>query len=320
VLRLLAAAASVVAVPMGVYQFVKSEFLFGICLLAAAAVLIIDAIAVQLKRPPPLSIGLMLIPGIAGMAIAFGEGKFFGAFWPFPIVLILHFAMPRAKANLYSMVLLVATTFLMQKYFGGAMGARFFLALGLNIVVMNLALNIIDSLQQKLIDQAIHDPLTGAFNRRHMDATLENVIERHRRTGASASVLMFDVDHFKHVNDQLGHAVGDHVLKELVRLVTARVRKLDMLFRAGGEEFLLLLPDTREEGATVVAETLRAMVADAPIIRDRTVTVSIGVGELEAGESIGEWLMHTDAAMYAAKNGGRNRVVRRTSHALPKTA
>jgi len=95
-----------------------------------------------------------------------------------------------------------------------------------------------------LEEQTITDPLTGAFNRRHMHTTLAAAVERRRRSGDRASLLMLDIDRFKDINDALGHAEGDRVLKCLVALVGQRLRKVDALFRAGGEEFILLLSGT----------------------------------------------------------------------------
>jgi diguanylate cyclase (GGDEF)-like protein len=155
------------------------------------------------------------------------------------------------------------------------------------------------------------DPLTGVFNRRHMERCLDDAIERQRRTSAPASLLVIDVDHFKRINDQFGHAKGDSVLKGIVSLVRKRSRKLDLLFRIGGEEFMLLLPDTREADAAAVAEQLRASIAESRLLDDGRVTVSIGVSELQPDESLDSWMKHADEALYEAKAAGRDRVVRR---------
>jgi diguanylate cyclase (GGDEF)-like protein len=125
-------------------------------------------------------------------------------------------------------------------------------------------------------------------------------------------LLVIDVDDFKSINDQLGHAKGDSVLKGIVALVEKRARKLDLLFRIGGEEFMLLLPDTQEAAAAGVAEQLRASIAESQLLDGRRVTVSVGVGELRPGETVDSWMKHADDALYAAKKTGRNRVLRAT--------
>jgi diguanylate cyclase (GGDEF)-like protein len=173
------------------------------------------------------------------------------------------------------------------------------------VVVMGAALCV---QHRMLMGQVITDPLTGAFNRRHFDASLSIAIERRNRTGEPASLLLFDVDHFKRINDALGHAAGDQALTRLVALVSGRARKLDTLFRIGGEEFVLLLPGTKHAGAVVVAETLRVHVQDADLVSGRQISISIGVSELQKNQSVSSWIHNADTALYRAKQGGRNRV------------
>src|SRR5438445_12207177 len=117
-----------------------------------------------------------------------------------------------------------------------------------------------------------------------------------------------DVDGFKSINDQFGHAKGDSVLKEIVSLIAKRSRKLDLLFRIGGEEFMLLLPDTQEAAAALVAEELRASTAESRLLEDWQVTLSIGVAGLRRGESPDSWMKHAEDALYAAKEAWRRRM------------
>jgi diguanylate cyclase (GGDEF)-like protein len=162
--------------------------------------------------------------------------------------------------------------------------------------------------RRALMEQALTDPLTGAFNRRHLDACLATAIERRQRTGEPASLLMIDVDHFKRINDTCGHVEGDEVLKRLVALISGRARKLDVLFRVGGEEFMILLPGTRYAGALAAAEDLRLLVAHSTLIDGTRMSISLGVSELQMGQSVGSWIEDADVAVYRAKQGGRNRV------------
>ncbi len=163
--------------------------------------------------------------------------------------------------------------------------------------------------ERRLVEQAITDPLTGAFNRRHMDFCLAHAVARRERTGEPASVLLLDIDFFKRINDTWGHAAGDAALQGLVAIVASRGRRLDTLFRFGGEEFVLLLPGTRYDGAAGVAEELRGAVARASLLPgSATLSISIGVSELGPGQSPAAWLADADAALYRAKREGRNRV------------
>jgi diguanylate cyclase (GGDEF)-like protein len=157
--------------------------------------------------------------------------------------------------------------------------------------------------------QVLTDPLTGAFNRRHLDGCLQQAIERRRRSGEDACLALFDIDRFKDINDLLGHAAGDAVLKALVVLIQQRARTPDLLFRTGGEEFALLLPRTSLEAALAVADRLRALVAASRLMFGHVMTVSVGVSELRDGHSPHDWIADADRALYAAKRSGRNQVV-----------
>jgi len=163
-----------------------------------------------------------------------------------------------------------------------------------------------------LAGDVIRDPLTGAFNRRHLHATLAATVERRRRSGERASLLLLDVDCFKDINDTFGHTEGDRVLKELVALIGQRLRRIDALFRMGGEEFVLLLSGARLTDALSIAEEVRTLVQDACLGEGRRLSISIGVAELAREQSAQEWLAEADAALYRAKRGGRNRVVGRS--------
>ena len=127
---------------------------------------------------------------------------------------------------------------------------------------------------------------------------------------APASLVVIDIDHFKRINDELGHDAGDRVLKALVLLIKNRSRRLDRLFRMGGEEFVLLLPDTPGTAAMIQAENLRNRIADAGLLKNRAVTVSMGVAECGHELTQESWLKAADTELYQAKEVGRNRVVR----------
>ncbi|HMH19778.1 MAG TPA: GGDEF domain-containing protein [Burkholderiales bacterium] len=305
----LASAAAVCLLPFSVNAFVQGNPGLGAGILCAFLILAIDALFIYLKRSPPIPLILLLVPIAAGMAISLKVQGFFGALWCYPTVLLFTFALSRRMASVGSILLLLIVSALVYRYIDLAYTIRFFVTLTLTIILANIVLSIIVDLHRRLLEQAIVDPLTGVFNRRHMERYLSDAVERKRRNSAPASLMLIDVDRFKLINDRFGHAKGDSVLKGIVSLVGKRARKVDLLFRIGGEEFILLLPDTEEAAAAVVAEQLRASIAGAPLVDGRQVTVSIGVSELQPGESPDSWMKHADDALYAAKKAGRNRVV-----------
>lgn len=160
--------------------------------------------------------------------------------------------------------------------------------------------------------QALHDPLTGLFNRRACDDALARSWQRWRRGGGGFAVLMLDLDHFKRVNDQHGHAAGDAVLEAVARRLSDLARADEVLARVGGEEFMLLMPLADADAAGRAAERLRAAVAGQAIVAgdlSLVQTVSVGVAIVQDGdEALHSVLRRADAALYRAKATGRNRV------------
>jgi diguanylate cyclase (GGDEF)-like protein len=155
---------------------------------------------------------------------------------------------------------------------------------------------------------ATTDSLTGAWNRRYFEQAADLEIARADRYGEPLALLMFDIDHFKLLNDTHGHPVGDRVLVELVQRVRPRLRTTDVLARWGGEEFVVLLPHCGREDAIKLAEKLRHLIATEPFPPAGPLTASFGVADFQAGETLDTWLKRVDDALYAAKAAGRNRV------------
>ena len=157
-----------------------------------------------------------------------------------------------------------------------------------------------------------HDPLTKIYNRQYFDTQLLREIGRAERYKKSFSIIMFDIDFFKKVNDKYGHQVGDEVLIKLSGLVAKKIRDIDTLARWGGEEFMILMPETNEQGATLFAERIRAEVEKSKLAPHDCVTISLGVAEAnpEATEELEVLglLNRVDAALYLAKTNGRNQV------------
>ena len=306
----LSTVAVVFLVPFAVHDLWRGRIALGSSVLAVVAALGVDVIALYRHRTPPIPYWFLLVPIAATISIALRTLGVIGAFWCYPAVLFFHFVLSRRLANLCSVALLVDATLTVYRYLGMRVTVRFGVSLTLTIVIINIIQTIIRDLQSKLLAMAITDPLTGAFNRRQMQERLLDALQASRRGGGPTSVLLIDIDHFKRINDELGHEAGDVVLKGLVALLRQRSRRIDLLFRMGGEEFLLLLPTTAEGQAATLAEELRASIAAAPLLEGRTVTVSIGVGELNPDDTVHSWVKRADDAMYAAKNAGRNRVVR----------
>ncbi len=162
----------------------------------------------------------------------------------------------------------------------------------------------------KLNQLATQDVLTQVANRFQFDNVLEHSISLAQRYGRTLSILLIDIDFFKEVNDTYGHLIGDEVLKKLAHTLSAGIRKSDVIARWGGEEFVILLPDSELSSALKLAETLRAKVAETdfePVVKQ--ITCSIGVARWNEGENSDQLLKRVDEKLYTAKEGGRNRVI-----------
>lgn len=168
---------------------------------------------------------------------------------------------------------------------------------------------------EQSLSLALTDSLTGIANRRYVYSHLPRLLDRAVDGNKPVSVLMFDIDHFKRVNDTYGHDVGDEVLREVAERVSRNQRNFDLVARLGGEEFVVVMPDTDGENALAVSERLRARMADVPFsvsapVGGITVTISIGVAVGgRVGDTVDGLLKRADEALYAAKNSGRNRVI-----------
>jgi len=171
----------------------------------------------------------------------------------------------------------------------------------------------IRQMKDELERLGIEDPLTGCFNRRKLHDDIEIAFSRAKRPEEHISILMIDLDHFKSVNDNHGHMAGDVVLKTIVTEINHQLRDYDTLYRYGGEEFIVILPESNEEHARIVAERVRSAVSNTQIRIDGelfvSVSTSIGISTFPEDASEEDGLLHSaDQAVYEAKERGRNRV------------
>ena len=165
-------------------------------------------------------------------------------------------------------------------------------------------------LQAELREQALRDPLTGLYNRRHLADAMERELARMKRTRRSMSVIVLDIDRFKKINDKYGHQVGDQFLAEIAKLIAGHARSSDIACRYGGEEFLLVMPGATLKTALKRAEAIRMECANIRITvgtKQLKVTLSLGVATYpKHGKGAEEIVIKADKAMYKAKRAGRN--------------
>lgn len=168
---------------------------------------------------------------------------------------------------------------------------------------------------QNTIEMAVTDGLTGLHNRRYLDSHLATLFDKAKAKQSHLSAIMCDIDHFKQVNDSYGHDVGDEVIREFAERLKKCVRGVDLASRYGGEEFVVVMPDTDVTLASIVAERIRASIADHPFIvekgaRQLAITISIGVSTIEESDDDPKKLIkRADIGLYTAKKNGRNQVI-----------
>ncbi len=174
---------------------------------------------------------------------------------------------------------------------------------------MSLALSNI-ALREKLRTQSLRDPLTGLYNRRYMEDALERYLSLAERTGAATSVVMIDLDNFKRLNDNYGHAKGDAVLRDVAGQFVGALRPSDVVARYGGEELMVILPNCGIEDAAAKAEMLRMRIESLSEVHGAPISASFGVATVpETSVNAADVIPMADAALYAAKNAGKNCVI-----------
>lgn len=185
------------------------------------------------------------------------------------------------------------------------------ISLGITIIVLILAHLTIGGYQRRLEEMAATDKLTGVTNRQVFDTIIDQTIKGLKRHPGPLSLIIFDIDHFKRINDNYGHLAGDLILKTIASLAREMIRESDTICRWGGEEFIVLLPDCDHLSATELAERMRLAIANRSITAHSNslkVTASFGIAQIKEQESIDELINRADQGLYRSKRQGRNRV------------
>ena len=232
-----------------------------------------------------------------------------GLFWMYATILANFFLVGRRTAIVITVVSLIILVVVGKGFEGSAQTFSFVATSGLVSTLAFILANRTEAQRLELEILATRDPLTGIYNRRAMTQELGIAVEAKKRHQTPISLIIFDLDNFKQINDKRGHAEGDRVLVAFAALITQCTRTVDRFFRYGGEEFVLLMPAVGVAELPAVAEKLRLKISSELRSADEIITVSLGAAELRSDEDWQDWLRRADAALYAAKAAGRNRVV-----------
>ena len=258
----------------------------------------------QFALLPPI---IALVITFTAVLMAVADGAEHNRLLLFPLMIALAGLLPTSVALVLGTTAIAVLLIIGRGAIGSTEIAVYFALVAtwlLSLAVMRLVAQQAD----ELADLALTDPLTGAFNRRYLLPQAERNLADYRRYTRLSTLIMIDIDHFKAVNDRFGHDVGDFVLKALVRLVDDRIRGVDMLYRLGGEEFVVMLTEVGAASATKVAEELRVTLSELNVLPSGHFTVSLGICDVTAVTSGEEWLRKVDEALYSAKAAGRNRI------------
>lgn len=294
------------ALPFSINCFLQGRYITGELSVLLMCLAVSNSLSINLKHRLAVSYWIFFVVNLLTVLFTIIEVGDIGLLWSYPFIFSVFFVQPRYPARIMSGIALVSLISLSAYLLEPATVARFVFTLLMLTVFCDVIVSVLMRMEFKLREQAIRDPLTDAYNRRFMNICLENTIEETRRAFGPACLIQLDVDKFKKVNDRFGHIAGDRVLKKLVELLHKRQRKLDYIFRTGGEEFVLLLRNTSLQQAIALAENLRKNIEETELLEGHTITVSLGVAEYQSGETDDEWLHRADKNLYEAKDNGRN--------------
>ncbi|MGH1471716.1 MAG: GGDEF domain-containing protein [Cellvibrionaceae bacterium] len=301
--------AGLLVLPFSVVTMLQGKFWFALPPFISALLSIVNVVSFRQSKQfiiSPLALSIIYILDCALVIRGLGPS---GAYWLFPVMLAIFWVHDRKSAR-YLVVAMLFLVFIPAFYYLPlTAAARLSATLIMTGVFFNTAAKIAETQYKKLEMLTVTDHLTGAYNRRYMDQKIDEQIERYNRNKNIASIITFDIDNFKKINDKYGHSVGDEVLVEVAKTAKLRVRSLDKVCRSGGEEFVVLLPDTTENEARILGEELRVAISEQPLLKNSTVTISCGVSTMLPNDSRDSWLKRSDQAMYKAKNKGKNTVV-----------
>ena len=300
--------------PYGIYRLLSGNLVVGIAdllIVLSSIIAVIYAWRTGDTIKPGIYLATIFSIGATLIAVNLGVN---GLFWIYPLILFNFFMVSPGKALIATTLVLATMVGYGQLHPGRVFESNYQMVSFLVTSMMASTLTYIfayrtRSQRDQLQQLAIQDPLTGARNRRAMNEELRIAASIRRRHGNSYGVLVMDLDHFKRINDSFGHQAGDQVLVDFVELIKRSSREEDRLFRFGGEEFLLLLPNTAKAGLQAAAQHLQQQLAEHLMSPGGKVTMSVGGATLRNAEHWEGMLKRADQRLYRAKNAGRNRVI-----------
>lgn len=300
--------------PYAVYRLATGNYLVGSAdsiIVTSTVLAVIYAWRTGDTIKPGIYLATIFSIGATLIAVNLGVN---GLFWIYPLILFNFFMVSPGKALTATILVLISLVTYGQLNPNAVFESDYQMVSFLVTSMMASTLSFIfayrtNNQRDQLQQLAIHDPLTGARNRRAMNEELKIAASTYRRHGNTYGVLIMDLDHFKRINDNYGHQAGDQVLVDFVELIKSSSRKEDRLFRFGGEEFLLLLPNTERGGLLAAAQHLQQQITQHLRGPGGAVTMSVGGAILRRDEHWEDMLQRADQRLYRAKSAGRNCII-----------
>ena len=311
-LLMLSAFAAITISPFVYFRWLEGDFVMAF--IDGLIVVIMSAFFIFVYRSRKVNTAKIILSSFLAIAIVTivairGQSHLF---WLYPCMIAFYYMLPARPAGIICFIAIALIAFILFPVVSNLDFLTITFTLLLTASFSYVIFNNYSKTNHQLALLASIDPLTLSGNRRALDKQLTKILADQKRTPSKTSLLLLDLDHFKKINDNYGHANGDQVLVELVSLIKNYTRPLDALYRYGGEEFIVLPLTVDLLAAKLVAENLREKIAQSRFANDISVTVSIGVAEYRAGETAEAWISRADAALYLAKDLGRNRVIMET--------
>lgn len=301
--------AFIAVVPLVVVQWQHQNFLLSglLVLFCVNAILVISL----LRFRDTYFLKGRLFPLLAVVCAAYSTAinGHAGLYWAYPAASALFFLLPLREAIASNIIFVSTMAVVSFMNFPEADFWRITFSLGITCLFSMIFAWLVEKLQNELTRLATTDPLTGCLNRSQLADILNSQIQMRERYERISSMILLDLDYFKLINDQWGHQTGDKVLKEMTLRLRGRLRENDQLFRIGGEEFMIVLPETSQQEGNLLAHQLLSSISEQPFVGDIKVTASASVAEVSKGGTWSGWLNRADQALYEAKSRGRNQVV-----------
>lgn len=232
-----------------------------------------------------------------------------GSYWPALCLFGIYFILPFKIAKFVNVIFLIIIFAAAYYTLENEMFFRFIISLTAISFFIFLSMKEVVFSQNILKRQAITDPLTGALNRVELPQSLQKAIDECKKNQTDATLCVLDIDHFKRINDEYGHDIGDKVLIDLSKHIQSLISSKDTLFRVGGEEFVILMRKTSLLEGKLTADALRDTIKSYNMLENKVITVSIGVTQLKPEYSWKQWMKQSDEKLYFAKEEGRDRIV-----------